>query len=76
MTQDEAKKRMNAKAAELAALARAHHISYVGAENSIAAYAETLAPHDGTDYAHAWRLYDYGIERFRASHQQGGSDGR
>ncbi len=66
---DEAKKRMTAKAAELAALARAGHITYVGAENSVAAYAESLLPPNGPDYSIAWNLYDHGINQFRAFHR-------
>lgn len=66
MTLAEAKKLMAAKAAELAALVRSRHLTYVGAENSIAAYAEGLSP--GTDYTEAWKLYDHGIEQFRRFH--------
>lgn len=63
----EAKERMAAKAAELAALARSRHVTYVGAENEIARYSEQLAP-GPDDYTDAWKLYDHGIERFRAFH--------
>ncbi len=72
MTFVEAKKCMRAKAAELAALVRARHVTYVGAENSIAGYAEGLCP--GTDYTEAWKLYDYGIEQFGNFHSQNSSE--
>ncbi|HSW83500.1 MAG TPA: hypothetical protein VLH12_08500 [Usitatibacter sp.] len=70
MTVEEARRRMTAVAAELAALVRAHHLSYVGAENKIAAHAEALAPAGaaGDPYREAWKLYDHGIEQFRAFH--------
>ena len=67
MTHDEAKRLMQAKAAELAALVRARHLTYVGAENHIAAYSEGLAP--GPQYGAAWKLYDYGIEEFAKFHR-------
>lgn len=70
----EAQKMMAAKAAELAAMVRSRHITYAGAENSIAGYAEGLSP--GSDYTEAWKLYDYGIERFRAFHSQGAEEER
>ena len=57
---------MQAKAAELAAMVRSGHVTYVGAENTIARYAEKLCP----GHAESWRLYDYGIAQFRAFHEQ------
>lgn len=70
MTLEDAKTRMNAQAANLASLVRAGHITYVGAEHSIAAYAESLLPPNGPDYGAAWDLYDYGIQQFRAHGKQ------
>lgn len=63
----EAKKLMRDKAAELAAQVRECSLTYTGAENSIAGYAEGLSP--GTDYTESWKLYDYGIEQFRKFHE-------
>lgn len=67
----DAKRKMQAKAAELAAMVKARYVSHEGAVNSIAAYSQELAP--GTDYADAWKLYDYGIEQFRAWGHSGNS---
>ena len=67
MTEAEAMQYMTAKAAELAALVRARHLTYVGAENHLAAYAEGLAP--GPGFTQSWKLYDHGIEQLCKFHK-------